>query len=88
MKVGSEGDEGQDIFGGIGSFFLVLLLLTEFALWIKVAETQNLLTRRKTQVSLVWGATSQKGFLALTLSLLPSLLLPFLLLLPRPSWKR
>jgi len=31
---------------------------------------------------------SQKGILALTFSLLPSLLLPILLLLPRPSWKR
>ena len=47
MKVGYEGDEGQDIFGGIGSFFLVLLLLTEFALWIKVAENQKNIDQKK-----------------------------------------
>ena len=40
------------------------------------------------QVTLVWGVTSKMGILALIFSLLPSLLLPLLLLLPRPSWKR
>ena len=31
-------NEGQDIVGGIISLMLTILLLTEFALWIKVAN--------------------------------------------------
>ena len=35
--VENKGKEGRDIFGGFISLFLVMLLLTEFALWMKVA---------------------------------------------------
>ena len=34
-------NEGQDIVGGIISLMLTILLLTEFALWIQVANKQN-----------------------------------------------
>ena len=38
LMVGNKENEGRDIFGGIISLILAILLLTEFALWIKVAN--------------------------------------------------
>ena len=38
LRSGDDGNQGRDIFGGLSSLLLVILLLTEFALWMKVAK--------------------------------------------------
>ena len=38
LRLGDDGNQGRDIFGGLSSLLLVILLLTEFALWMKVAK--------------------------------------------------
>ena len=36
LRLGDDGNQGRDIFGGLSSLLLVILLLAEFALWVKV----------------------------------------------------